>query len=85
MRVKECLYGEVLGAAGGRVGSCAPVPDLGTDRRHGRRNDPEVFLQPSEGNGKPLGMSSAKVVRGRMRLRREVLDPDDLLRVRIGQ
>jgi len=85
VRVKRCLSGGGLGAAGRGVGSCAPVPDLGTDRRYGRRHDPEVFLEPPEGNGKPLGMSSAKVVRGGMWLRREVFDPDDLLRVGIGQ
>jgi hypothetical protein len=76
---------EGLCAACRCVGGRAPAADLRPDRRHGRRNDAKVFLQPSQGNGKPLGVSSAKVVRGGMRLRREVFDPDDLLRVGIGQ
>ena len=74
-----------LGAAGRRVGGRAPVPDFGTDRRYGRRNDAKVFLQPPEGDGEPLRVSSAKVVCGGMWLWREVFDPDELLRVRVGQ
>ena len=75
----------MLGAACGCVRGRAPARDVGSDRRHRRRNDAEVFLQPSEGDGKPLCMSSAKVVRGGMWLRGEVFDPDDPLRVGIGQ
>ena len=74
-----------LGAAGRGVGCRFPAPDLGTDRRDGRRNDSQVFLQPAQRDGEPLCMSSAKVVRGWVWLRREVFDPDDFLCVRIGQ
>ena len=74
-----------LGAAGRGVGCRFPAADLWTDRGDGRRNDSQIFLQPAQRDGEPLCMSSAKVVRGWVWLRREVFDPDDFLCVRIGQ
>lgn len=70
----------------GRAGPLRlPAPDLRSDRRNRRWDDPKILLLPPDRDGEALRVCGAEIVGRRVRLRRQILDPDDPLDVGVGQ